>query len=209
VFERFTERARQVVVFAQDEARLLKHNYIGTEHLLLGLMREEEGIAARVLESFGLAIEEIRARVARIIGQGDEPLTGQIPFTPRSKRVLELSLRQAVTLGHNYIGTEHLLLALLHEGGGVAILILDDLGADPDEVWAAVFRSLGSSGPPKRRPLGTPPSSEEVGERVHLFVSETGTNDERWAWLYDVWPTMVAGAGIFGSGLLVGWLIWG
>jgi ATP-dependent Clp protease ATP-binding subunit ClpC len=107
VFERFTERARQVVVLAQDEARALKHNYIGTEHILLGLLREEEGLAARVLESLDIAVEEVRAQVARIVGQGDEVTTGQIPFTPRAKKVLELALREALSLGHNYIGTEH------------------------------------------------------------------------------------------------------
>jgi uncharacterized protein (TIGR00255 family) len=106
VFERFTERARQVVVLAQDEARALKHNYIGTEHILLGLLREEEGLAARVLEQLDITVEEVRAQVARIVGQGDEVTTGQIPFTPRAKKVLELALREALSLGHNYIGTE-------------------------------------------------------------------------------------------------------
>ena len=110
VFERFTERARQVVVLAQDEARALKHNYIGTEHILLGLLREEEGLAARVLESLDITVEEVRAQVARIVGQGDEVTSGQIPFTPRAKKVLELALREALSLGHNYIGTEHILL---------------------------------------------------------------------------------------------------
>ena len=122
MFERFTERARQVVVLAQDEARALKHNYIGTEHILLGLLREEEGLAARVLESLDITVEEVRAQVARIVGQGDEVTTGQIPFTPRAKKVLELALREALSLGHNYIGTEHILLGLLEEeksqGGG-------------------------------------------------------------------------------------------
>ena len=115
MFERFTERARQVVVLAQDEARALKHNYIGTEHILLGLLREEEGLAARVLESLDITVEEVRAQVARIVGQGDEVTTGQIPFTPRAKKVLELALREALSLGHNYIGTEHILLGLVRE----------------------------------------------------------------------------------------------
>jgi ATP-dependent Clp protease ATP-binding subunit ClpC len=207
MFERFTERARKVIVLAQHEARALKHNYIGTEHLLLGLMREEEGIAARVLESFGLTVEEIRAQVARIVGQGDEVGTGQIPFTPRSKRVLELSLRQAITLQHNHIGTEHLLLALLHEGGGVALQILDDLGADPDDVWAAVFRALGSEDPPKRRPLSSPPA---IGEsEIHVSSTLESFDGDRWGWVYGLGPTMAFGAGIFGVGLFVGWLIWG
>src|SRR5919108_6507875 len=113
MFERFTKRARQVVVLAQDEARMLKHNYIGTEHLLLGLLREEEGVAARVLESLEITIEEVRAQVAHIIGQGEEVTAGQIPFTPRAKKVLELSMREALSLGHDHIGTEALLLGIV------------------------------------------------------------------------------------------------
>src|SRR6266550_6015939 len=109
MFERFTEQARQVVVFAQEEARTLRHNYIGTEHLLLGLLREPSA-ASRALERFDLTHEEVQAQVARIIGQGDEVATGQIPFTPRAKKVLELSLREALKEGHNYIGPEHILL---------------------------------------------------------------------------------------------------
>jgi ATP-dependent Clp protease ATP-binding subunit ClpC len=120
MFERFTERARQVVVLAQDEARTLKHNYIGTEHILLGLLREEEGLAARVLRSLDITVEEVRAQVARIIGQGDEPPDANVPFTPRAKKVLELALREALSLGDNYIGTEHILLALVRENEGVA-----------------------------------------------------------------------------------------
>src|SRR5688500_18289252 len=118
MFERFTERARQVVVLAQDEARALRHNYIGTEHLLLGLLRGEEGLAARVLESFDVTLEEVRALVARIVGEGEEVTTGQIPFTPHAKKVLELSLREAVSLKHNYIGTEHILLGLVRKNDG-------------------------------------------------------------------------------------------
>ena len=110
MFERFTERARQVVVLAQEEARTLKHNYIGTEHILLGLLREEEGLAARVLESLDITVERVRAQVVRIVGSGEEVTSGQIPFTPRAKKVLELALREALSLGHNYIGTEHILL---------------------------------------------------------------------------------------------------
>src|SRR4051812_35706434 len=106
MFERFTERARQVVVLAQEEARTLKHNYIGTEHILLGLLREEEGLAARVLESLDITVERVRAQVVRIVGSGEEVTSGQIPFTPRAKKVLELALREALSLGHNYIGTE-------------------------------------------------------------------------------------------------------
>src|SRR2546423_10177560 len=109
MFERFTERARQVVVLAQVEARLLKHNYIGTEHILLGLLREEEGLAARVLAELDVTVERVRDDVVKIVGQGDEMATGQIPFTPRAQKVLELSLREALSLGHNYIATDHVM----------------------------------------------------------------------------------------------------
>src|ERR1700735_2870543 len=149
MFERFTERARQVVVLAQDEARALKHNYIGTEHILLGLLREEEGLAARVLESLDITVEEVRAQVARIVGQGDEVTTGQIPFTPRAKKVLELALREALSLGHNYIGTEHILLGLVRENEGVAARILLDFDADSEKIRNEVIRML--SGPSGRR----------------------------------------------------------
>jgi len=142
LFERFTERARQVVVLAQDEARALKHNYIGTEHILLGLLREEEGLAARVLESLDITVEEVRAQVARIVGQGDEVTTGQIPFTPRAKKVLELALREALSLGHNYIGTEHILLGLVRENEGVAARILLDFDADDEKIRNEVIRVL-------------------------------------------------------------------
>jgi ATP-dependent Clp protease ATP-binding subunit ClpA len=144
VFQRFTERARQVVVLAQDEARTLKHNYIGTEHILLGLLREEEGLAARVLESLDIAVEEVRAQVARIVGQGDEVTSGQIPFTPRAKRVLELALREAHELGHNYIGTEHILLGLVRENEAVAAKILLDLNADAEKIRNEIIRMLPS-----------------------------------------------------------------
>jgi ATP-dependent Clp protease ATP-binding subunit ClpC len=144
VFERFTDQAREVVVLAQDESRELKHNYIGTEHLLLGLLREEEGLAARVLESLDITVEDVRAQVARIVGQGDEVTTGQIPFTPRAKKVLELSLREALALGRKSIDTEHVLLGLLREGEGVANRILVDLGAESEVVRAEVLRLAGT-----------------------------------------------------------------
>jgi ATP-dependent Clp protease ATP-binding subunit ClpC len=148
VFERFTERARQVVVLAQDEARALKHNYIGTEHILLGLLREEEGLAARVLDSLDITVEDVRANVARIVGQGEEVTTGQIPFTPRAKKVLELALREALSLGHNYIGTEHILLGLVRENEGVAARILLDFDADAEKIRNEIIRML--SGPGRR-----------------------------------------------------------
>ena len=146
MFERFTERARQVVVLAQDEARALSHNYIGTEHLLLGLLREDEGLAARVLESLDITIEEVRGQVARIVGMGDEARTGEMPFTPRAKKVLELALREALGLGHNYIGTVHLLLGLVRENGGVAARILLDFGADAETIRNEVIRVLSGPG---------------------------------------------------------------
>jgi ATP-dependent Clp protease ATP-binding subunit ClpA len=130
MFERFTDRARRVVVLAQEEARLLNHNYVGTEHLLLGLIHEAEGVAAKALESLGIRLEVVRAQVEQIVGQGQQAPTGHIPFTPRAKKVLELSLREAKQLGHDYIGTEHILLGLLREGEGVAAHVLVKLGAD-------------------------------------------------------------------------------
>jgi len=149
LFERFTERARQVVVLAQEEARTLKHNYIGTEHILLGLLREEEGLAARVLESLDITVERVRAQVVRIVGSGEEVTSGQIPFTPRAKKVLELALREALSLGHNYIGTEHILLGLVRENEGVAARILLDFDADSEKIRNEVIRML--SGPGGRR----------------------------------------------------------
>jgi len=152
MFERFTERARQVVVLAQEEARTLKHNYIGTEHILLGLLREEEGLAARVLESLDITVERVRAQVVRIVGSGEEVTSGQIPFTPRAKKVLEMALREALSLGHNYIGTEHILLGLVRENEGVAARILVDFDADSEKIRNEVIRML--SGPSGRRQLG-------------------------------------------------------
>src|ERR671912_1583411 len=149
MFERFTERARQVVVLAQEEARTLKHNYIGTEHILLGLLREEEGLAARVLESLDITTERVRSQVVRIVGSGEEVTAGQIPFTPRAKKVLELALREALSLGHNYIGTEHILLGLVRENEGVAARILLDFDADSEKIRNEVIRML--SGPGGRR----------------------------------------------------------
>ncbi len=163
VFERFTERARQVVVLAQDEARALKHNYIGTEHILLGLLREEEGLAARVLESLDITVEEVRAQVARIVGQGDEVTSGQIPFTPRAKKVLELALREALSLGHNYIGTEHILLGLVRENEGVAARILLDFDADAEKIRNEIIRMLSGPG---RRQQGQAPSEKSKSSKL-------------------------------------------
>jgi ATP-dependent Clp protease ATP-binding subunit ClpC len=159
VFERFTERARQVVVLAQDEARALKHNYIGTEHILLGLLREEQGLAARVLESLDVTVEDVRAQVALVVGEGDEAPTDQLPFTPRATKVLELALREALSLGHDYIGTEHILLGLVREDGGVAARILVDLDADAEKIRDEIIRMLSGGGPIPRR--AAPPEPPE------------------------------------------------
>ncbi|MDG1846902.1 MAG: ATP-dependent Clp protease ATP-binding subunit [Acidimicrobiales bacterium] len=148
MFERFTDRARRVVVLAQEEARLLNHNYIGTEHILLGLIHEGEGVAAKALESLGISLQAVRDQVEEIIGQGGSSPSGHIPFTPRAKKVLELSLREALQLGHNYIGTEHILLGLIREGEGVAAQVLTKLGADLSRVRQQVIELLsGYSGP--------------------------------------------------------------
>jgi ATP-dependent Clp protease ATP-binding subunit ClpC len=155
VFERFTDRARRVVVLAQEEARLLNHNYIGTEHILLGLIHEGEGVAAKALESLGISLEAVRQQVEEIIGQGGSSPSGHIPFTPRAKKVLELSLREALQLGHNYIGTEHILLGLIREGEGVAAQVLVKLGADLSRVRQQVIQLLsGYPGSSTQAPSG-------------------------------------------------------
>ena len=162
VFERFTDRARRVVVLAQEEARLLNHNYIGTEHILLGLIHEGEGVAAKALESLGISLEAVRNQVEEIIGQGGSSPSGHIPFTPRAKKVLELSLREALQLGHNYIGTEHILLGLIREGEGVAAQVLVKLGADLSRVRQQVIQLLsGYSGSGQGE--GSEPGKETVG----------------------------------------------
>ncbi len=147
MFERFTERARHAIVLAQEEARTLMHSYIGTEHILLGLLREE-GLAAHVLGSLDITLERVRGQVVRIVGSAEEEISGQIPFTPRAKKVLEGALREALSMGHNYIGTEHILLALVREDEGVATRILLDFDADPERVRNEVLRAL--SGPSVR-----------------------------------------------------------
>jgi ATP-dependent Clp protease ATP-binding subunit ClpC len=142
MFKRFTDRARRVVVLAQEEAARLNHNYIGTEHLLLGLLQEGDGVAARALESLGISLEAARQQVGEIIGRGKKSPSGHIPFTPRAKKVLELSLRESRQLGHSYIGTEHILLGLIREGEGVAAQVLGRLGADQNRVRRQVIELL-------------------------------------------------------------------
>jgi ATP-dependent Clp protease ATP-binding subunit ClpC len=142
MFERFTDRARRVMVLAQEEARMLNHNYIGTEHILLGLLGEAEGVAARALESLGISLAAVRQQVEEIIGQGQQAPSGHIPFTPRAKKVLELAQREARALGHAYVGTEHILLGLIREGDGVAAQVLVNLGADLNRVRQQVIQLL-------------------------------------------------------------------
>ena len=172
MFERFTDRARRVVVLAQEEARLLNHNYIGTEHILLGLIHEGEGVAAKALESLGISLEAVRSQVEEIIGQGGSSPSGHIPFTPRAKKVLELSLREALQLGHNYIGTEHILLGLIREGEGVAAQVLVKLGADLSRVRQQVIQLL--SGYSGSGPQGTGGGSgEKAGAAAGQASGET------------------------------------
>ena len=173
MFERFTERARQVVVLAQEEARTLKHNYIGTEHILLGLLREEEGLAARVLEGLEITVEEVRAQVIRIVGSGEEVTSGQIPFTPRAKKVLELALREALSLGHNYIGTEHILLGLVRENEGVAARILADFDADSEKIRNEIIRMLSGPG---RRQQGQTAGSAPADKKSSKLLEQFGRN---------------------------------
>ena len=177
MFERFTDRARRVVVLAQEEARLLNHNYIGTEHILLGLIHEGEGVAARALQSLGIRLDSVRSQVVETIGQGHQSPSGHIPFTPRAKKVLELSLREALQLGHNYIGTEHILLGLIREGDGVAAQVLEKLGADLPKVRHTVIQLLsGSSGSDDPAPAGTAPSGRGSTASGSTVLDQFGRN---------------------------------
>jgi ATP-dependent Clp protease ATP-binding subunit ClpC len=173
MFERFTDRARRVVVLAQEEAKLLKHNYIGTEHILLGLIHEGEGVAAKALEGMGISLEQVRDQVTEIIGEGQQAPSGHIPFTPRAKKVLELSLREALQLGHSYIGTEHILLGLIREGEGVAAQVLVKLGADLARVRQEVIKLL--SGYQGKEPASTG-AREEGTPSGSLVLDQFGRN---------------------------------
>ncbi len=223
MFERFTDRARQVVVLAQDEARALGHAYIGTEHLLLGLLREEEGLAAQALHQLGVSLEAAREQVLAIVGPGEEGAgaTGQIPFTPRGKRALELALREALALGHNHIGTEHVLLGLLRQGEGVASKVLHAFGVDEDAARDEVLRSLGGGAVtshvvPAGRARGSiwPPEEDFPGLRRRPWRRSPHASARivhgPWAWPVSL---LVAGWLLFalalGAGILVGWAIWG
>jgi hypothetical protein len=193
LFERFTDRARRVLVLAQEEARLLNHSFIGTEHILLGLIHEGEGVGAKALESLGISLEAVRVKVAETIGPAGSGPTGSPPFTPRAKKVLELSLREALQLGHNYIGTEHILLGLVREGEGVAAQVLVSLGADLTRVRQQVLGLLtgyqgheamanvpiGASAPLQRRRPGIP--AVPVGKEWSAQVVRTGRRPDDYA----------------------------
>ena len=170
MFERFTDRARNVVVLAQQEARLLKHNYIGTEHILLGLVRESDGLAAKALEALGIGLEAVREQVEEIIGRGQKSPSGHISFTPRGKKVLELSLREALQFGHNYIGTEHILLGIIREGEGVAAQVLVNLSGDLKTVRQQVIQLL------KEKPTTEelPQAAQARAARLAESVGEAG-----------------------------------
>jgi ATP-dependent Clp protease ATP-binding subunit ClpC len=209
MFERFTERARQVVVLAQDEARALRHQYIGTEHLVLGLLREEAGLAARVLESLGVTLEAARAQVRSIDGEGDSEarVTGQIPFTPQAKEALELALREALSLGHQYIGTEHVLLGLVRLSQGVGVEILESHGATPVVVRDEVIRLLSG---PARVSTGSTVSTMSTAPlppRPHVVPPSPRRR------AMPPVPLLITGWVLFalslGVGVLIGWAIWG
>jgi ATP-dependent Clp protease ATP-binding subunit ClpC len=200
LFERFTERARQVVVLAQDEARLLQHHYIGTEHILLGLLREEEGLAARVLGALGMTIDAARARVVALIGRGDEVTYGQMPFTPRAKKVLELSLREALSLGHEYIGTEHMLLGLVRENAGVASRVLYEFDVSARRAAEELAEALHGLSPEYAGSFATAPVLDSA-PTPYAFGSATRPGHEA-RWL------LAGGLVALPLGLAIGWLIW-
>ncbi len=189
MFERFTDRAQRVIVLAQEEARAFDHDYVGTEHILLGLVHEGEGVAAKALESLGIGPDVVRQRIEEIIGRGQEPPTGHIPFTPQAKKVMELSLREALRLGHNYIGTEHILLGLIREGDGVAARVLVMLGADLDRVRRQVMKLLhgrqadepGPAGPAERELRLLPAVQarlEAIERRLAAIEQRAGTGPD-------------------------------
>ena len=187
MFERFTERARQVLVHAQDEARGLRHNYIGTEHILLGLLREQDGLAAGVLGSFGITLRQVKTQVVRTVGRGDEAVTGQIPFTKHAVNVTNLAQREALSLGQNYIGTEHILLAVAREREGRAAEILGDFGADAETIREQIIRITGGPGP-RETDEGLPPVEAAIalGLRRVIPVAQQ-MSDGLWMVCVEVW----------------------
>ncbi len=195
MFERFTEGARNVCVLSEEEARDLKHNYLGTEHILLGLLREEGGLAARALESLDITFERVRAQVVQIVGSGEEVTSGQIPFTPRAKKVLELALREALSLGHDWIGTEHILLGLVRENEGVAARILSDFDVDGEKIRNEVIRML--SGPGGRQRSVVPRMDVKIGLELK---PEGPESDWKFTSFPHAWATgVITGALLKGS----------
>jgi ATP-dependent Clp protease ATP-binding subunit ClpC len=182
MFEKFSDRARRVIVLAQEEARRLHHDYIGTEHLLLGLIHEGRGVAAKALESLGISLEDVRRDVGEIVPPGEHERSGHIPFTPRAKKVLELSLRESQQLGHNYIGTEHILLGLIREGEGVAAQVLVKLGADLNRVRERVLQILGAyareTGPASETAVTWEAGTGLTGEREMRIAGSPGRLEE-------------------------------
>jgi ATP-dependent Clp protease ATP-binding subunit ClpC len=179
MFERFTDRARRVVVLAQEEARMLNHNYIGTEHILLGLIDEGEGVAAKALESLGISLDAVRQQVEEIIGQGQQTPSGHIPFTPRAKKVLELTRHEASQLGHNYIGTEHILLGLIRERDGVAAQVLVKLGADLNRTRQQVIEMLRGQRAEDAPPPSGPPISGDLVSQLASFAARLNAIEQR------------------------------
>jgi ATP-dependent Clp protease ATP-binding subunit ClpC len=179
MFERFTDRARRTVVLAQEEARMLQHNYIGTEHLLLGLIHEGEGVAAKALESLGIGLDAVRQQVEEIIGRGQHAPSGHIPFTPRAKKVLELGLREAIQLGHNYIGTEHILLGLIREGDGVAAQVLVRLGADLNRTRQRVIEVLHGHAQFGAEVIRVGPGGETLADRLASIATRLSAIERR------------------------------
>lgn len=192
MFERFTESAREAVVFAQQDAVALRHNFIGTEHLLLGVLKQES-IAARALRHLDVTYDDARREVSNFVGSGEEVRTGQIPFTPRAKKVLELALREALFLGHNHIGPEHILLGLVREDDGIAVRILQNHGADADKVRAAVMGELGIQLP--------------EGYEQKLKAAERKQRLTRYVPL--IFGTVVMFGAALAFGIFIGWMIWG
>jgi len=181
MFEKFTDRARQVVVLAQDEARRLRHKHIGTEHILLGLIHEGDGVAAQALQSLGIGLDAVRLKVEEITPPGEHTAPGHIPFTPRAKKVLELSLRESLDLGHNYIGTEHILLGLIREGRGVAAAALAGLGADPSRVRQSVVQLVAADeeSPAAIRHPRSQVVLAEIAERLDAIAARLAAIEQR------------------------------
>ena len=213
IFERFTDRARRVLVLAQEEARLLNHSFIGTEHILLGLIDEGEGVAARALESLGISLEAVREKVEETIGPAGSAPTGSPPFTPRAKKVLELSLREALQLGHNYIGTEHMLLGLVREGEGVAAQVLVSLGADLSRVRQQIiqlvsgYQSREVPGEPRLSPVehrwAVEPTAVPIGDSWTVHVVRAGRTPAVFAEAYQALADLVSGRGVDIDELLI------